>query len=738
MCWQINFEDCWLEYVDPVAFSGLGRLSALNLVNNELRTLNSAIQLTLASTLRVVRLYRNPWTCDCRLRWLRRWLVSRAGAGSSSRDVDSTVVNWDFASNTPTCAAPALIRGVAWRHLTPDQFACPSRIVAVSAADADAGNRSTTTGIRAIAGRNATVKCTAAGDPEPVVSWSRGDGGGGQVLAPPRALISVRQGSVGDDGEPRIVSVLTVVGVTAAQDAGVYSCMAENTAGRAEMTFKLIVDDAPSADASSDEGHWPVDRDAFLGTLFALLAVVALVVLCTALRLGSIARRRRRLLNKKVYYVANTATNHVGPSPTSNHRPPADIESTALAHAAVNDDEDSKSSDEQSSTRDGRAFAGSPKYPLLPSRDRQWSERAEESVRCGGTKRRSEASSRRKRGGSDCGESRDLLSPDTVGDLVSGDLATADDVGDDDEVSLSGGDSDDLGDATTNGDSAANYRERPSRAVSFGPDMIISSRRCSSSGADPGGESPHDKELDAGEVKRCSDDENGRQNVYPRRDEEQPVFQRPAVDGSPSAGDRPVVTQDRQATSPSPRLTVGDSPSLSHIGVVSAGRRHSGEMCLVGNGSVRGGPPASHRVVSPQTTATAAPLTRCRPSSTHSASLERDSGGNKHRRRLPIPVVPGLLRPSPRLGVFGVAGGRYQRGAASPRVAALPGNHVAAGDSTPVSLAELLAPPFGGGARQSRPARHCLRTDTDSRRSSQLHQRDDTNCIFDDDSGTDI
>jgi len=117
--WQINFEDCWIEYIHPGAFSSLERLSALNLVNNELRTLDSAMRSTLPSTLRVVRLYRNPWTCNCRLRWLRRWIVSS----------DDAVINWDFASNTPTCAAPPLLRSVSWKHLDVDQFACPSSVI---------------------------------------------------------------------------------------------------------------------------------------------------------------------------------------------------------------------------------------------------------------------------------------------------------------------------------------------------------------------------------------------------------------------------------------------------------------------------------------------------------------------------------------------------------------------------------------------------------------------------------
>jgi len=64
-----------MEYVHPGALSSLARLSALNLVNNELRGLAAAMRPSLPSTLRVLRLYRNPWTCDCRLRWLRRWVV---------------------------------------------------------------------------------------------------------------------------------------------------------------------------------------------------------------------------------------------------------------------------------------------------------------------------------------------------------------------------------------------------------------------------------------------------------------------------------------------------------------------------------------------------------------------------------------------------------------------------------------------------------------------------------------
>lgn len=383
---QVNFENCWLNYVDASAFRGLSRLTEINLVNNELQTLDPDTEHSLAaSSLRIFRLYRNPWTCNCRLRWLRRWVTSGPTAssdgasrvGTSSSEYSGGVhhdgaassgvsINWDFASNTPTCAAPPLIKGVAWRHLTPDHFACPTRIISLSSGvpssvQGQSANRSASVSsssfaesspgiagaapeIRAVSGRNATIECIAAGDPEPTITWSRDP----DVPLAPGLTATLRHRGAGsgvgaDGGESTVIGVLTLVTVNADRDFGDYRCTADNPAGRAEVSFRLTVVDAGSAivpsgrvshgggggdagvrratssvDEEDDEvdGWSGVDRDALLGIvggLFVLVGIITLFVACRP-KLRDCVRRHRSHLerhrrnNKDVYKMNDYAS----------------------------------------------------------------------------------------------------------------------------------------------------------------------------------------------------------------------------------------------------------------------------------------------------------------------------------------------------------------------------------------------------------------------------------------------
>ena len=236
--------------------------------------------------------------------------------------------------------------------------------------------------------------------------------------------------------------------------------------------------------------------------------------------------------------------------------------------------------------------------------------------------------------------------------------------------------------------------------MSFGPDLVIGAPR-PPSGAE--------RDRADGEV-TC---DSGRAASQCR---DQTVFRRPDVDSSPSADGRPRA--DRRTSAPSPGLSVGETRRSTCVGL-DVGPRRGGEPRHVGNGSVRGRP------LSPPTPTPVA-FTR-----SHPASQSLSLGRSKLPRRLPVPIGAGQRqRRSPGPGLRGGLAGRL--GGSSPRDAALPGNQ-AADCCTPVSLAELLAPPFGDTAAALRQLRQTVKTVTDS-----APQPANANCIFDDDSGTDI
>jgi len=114
---RVSFAGGRITWLDADLLTWSTRLADVDVSGNQLTSLSVDMQRHLPTTLRVFRFYSNPWKCDCRLRWLRRWTSTRP------------TVNWDFARKTPTCASPPLLRSVSWRQLDVDQFACPSSIL---------------------------------------------------------------------------------------------------------------------------------------------------------------------------------------------------------------------------------------------------------------------------------------------------------------------------------------------------------------------------------------------------------------------------------------------------------------------------------------------------------------------------------------------------------------------------------------------------------------------------------
>ncbi len=246
----ISFENNWLERIHPKSFSGLERLEEINLVNNELTSLSSHMEKELPASLKFFRLYQNPWNCDCNLRWLRQWIAS-------------TKVNWDFGTtipHTPACSTPEILRGINWKHLEPEKFACGSKILT---------NGSAT--IEMEVGQNVTVDCTImSGDPAPTVHWMKGQEG--IPLDSPKYSMSTVT-------EPELRSSLTIWKVNLS-DQGDYKCVAKNPVGESEVTFKLWFRGADVETAESHDRILGVRKEVILGIAVALAVLILILVIC--------------------------------------------------------------------------------------------------------------------------------------------------------------------------------------------------------------------------------------------------------------------------------------------------------------------------------------------------------------------------------------------------------------------------------------------------------------------------
>ena len=249
---ELNFENCWLKGIHPDAFRRLNRLNEINLVNNELKGLDA--QTVLPPSVNVVRLYRNPWRCDCRLRWLRRW-------------ISSTGVNWDFAHNTPTCAAPEAVQGRAWKALSTAQFSCATRIL---------GNSSVFL-VQLGGGANVTLDCNAFGDPRPHVTWMYES----TVITPDTDKGKYVMMEVDAVSDTDVHSALTVSFV-APEDAGDYRCVANNSAGRSEITYRItVMKSAPPPDAGFSIFPFSITTIAVIaGTGTVVILLLAAIVIC--------------------------------------------------------------------------------------------------------------------------------------------------------------------------------------------------------------------------------------------------------------------------------------------------------------------------------------------------------------------------------------------------------------------------------------------------------------------------
>ncbi|KAG8231021.1 hypothetical protein J437_LFUL010943 [Ladona fulva] len=257
---RLDISSCALASISEGAFSGLSALQFLRLDGNRLSAVKPAVVLSPLIALQGIALSNNPWDCSCALRPLRGWMMER---------------NVPAIEEPPVCTSPHRLRGRPWDKLALDELACTPGVTATPAV---------TSGVE---GSNVTVSCTVEGEPQPSVRWLWRHKEVFNQTTPAVAPLTAPKKLYLLGSGPNNSSSLTISSVDTV-DAGVYVCIAENKAGRAEANVTLTVSRRAPDAASALAGR----------VLVAGIVVAALSVLAACMVLACVCsvRRRRRLM----------------------------------------------------------------------------------------------------------------------------------------------------------------------------------------------------------------------------------------------------------------------------------------------------------------------------------------------------------------------------------------------------------------------------------------------------------
>lgn len=203
-----------LAAVPAGAFAGLHKLARLDMTANRLTTIPPDplfSRLPVLSRPRpgapasalVLAFGGNPLHCNCELVWLRRL----------AREDD-----------LEACASPPALGGRSFWAVREDEFVCEPPVVT---------HRSPPVAVPE--GRTASLRCRAAGDPEPRVRW-----------------VSPRGRLLGNSSRTRAFpnGTLELLAATPG-DGGVFTCIAANAAGEATASVELTVGPPPPQLANS-------------------------------------------------------------------------------------------------------------------------------------------------------------------------------------------------------------------------------------------------------------------------------------------------------------------------------------------------------------------------------------------------------------------------------------------------------------------------------------------------------
>ncbi|KPJ13323.1 Leucine-rich repeats and immunoglobulin-like domains protein 2 [Papilio machaon] len=239
---------CKIETVEIEAFSGLKHLEWLRLNGNRLSNIQG--ENIFPDTLRGIDLYNNNWNCDCHIRDLHKWLLN---------------FNMPHVIE-PICSLPERLKNRTITSIARFDLACLPKLTPSSMF------------IETMSGNNVTLECIVKAVPEAKIHWLYQ----GQIIrnystysTDPHHVFYAETGNEDKKSELYIYNI-------GSDDNGTYSCIAENSAGRARenYTLKVLVKEEPVVIVVTfPHRHLVVIITVVFVIIVLLIAIIAVVLL---------------------------------------------------------------------------------------------------------------------------------------------------------------------------------------------------------------------------------------------------------------------------------------------------------------------------------------------------------------------------------------------------------------------------------------------------------------------------
>lgn len=278
---NLELQRCSLKEIHGEAFVHLTGLESLRLDQNQLEYLEVSVIASLPR-LKTLTLDGNQWSCDCRLRDFRSWMILN---GSSK-----------LYSVPQVCSSPSRLEDRKWEDVKPVEFACEPEVYVLASSIQEETNG------------NLSLACLATGDPEPEVWWQLNGGpvNATKLTEQPYSgtyiAYATSDGGATYNDKPSSSSKmidrwnnLTVYNASDS-DAGEYSCFAKNIAGLARDTVNVAIPRVYTAPTLSQSDNWLLWVSLAGGGAAALCASITAVLLALCVCGGT----RRQSAREKV------------------------------------------------------------------------------------------------------------------------------------------------------------------------------------------------------------------------------------------------------------------------------------------------------------------------------------------------------------------------------------------------------------------------------------------------------